>query len=205
MKKTFLYILLSLIISVLTIEMIASANTHDYSSGSSVIDAQTKTSFANTHDYSSGNSVISTQTEIRVFDQGRNDKNNIGKDNSNAKILIADKTSVLIADNEKVVVPIIPKPPFLPGPDTGEQEEQGARNILVNVILPYLGVGIIGFVGGFALIFLIVGSVRLMTAYGNEESIKKGKDQLMYAVIGLVIGLLSYTIVQIIIRLKFLT
>ena len=60
----------------------------------------------------------------------------------------------------------------------------------------------IGFVGGMSLIFLVIAGVRFATAYGNDEAAQKGKHQATYAIIGLIIALLSYTIVKIITNIK---
>ena len=56
----------------------------------------------------------------------------------------------------------------------------------------------IGFVGSMAFLFLVVAGVRYITAYGDEEAAGNAKNQAIYAVVGLVIALLSYTIVAII-------
>ena len=101
--------------------------------------------------------------------------------------------------------PIIPKPRFIPGPDEKEQNDTkgGARGFFVDTILPFFGVRMVGFTGGVALLFLIISGVRFVTSYGNEEDIKKAKDQAMYAIIGFVIALISYAVVTIIINLEF--
>lgn len=60
-------------------------------------------------------------------------------------------------------------------------------NIITNVI------AILGLV---AVIAIIVGGVSYMTASGDQSKIKKAKDTILYAVIGLVVVLLSYAIVN---------
>lgn len=99
---------------------------------------------------------------------------------------------------------LIPKPDLLPGPGTNAQKDanSGAKSILVDTILPNLTLGMIGFGGLWALVFLIVGSVRFMTSYGNEESAKKAKEQIVYSIVGFMIALLAYAIVTIIINLR---
>lgn len=99
---------------------------------------------------------------------------------------------------------LIPKPDLLPGPSTDAQKNasSGAKSILVDTILPNLTLGMIGFCGLWALVFLIIGSVRFMTSYGNEEAAKKAKDQIVYSIVGFMIALLAYAIVTIIINLK---
>lgn len=58
----------------------------------------------------------------------------------------------------------------------------------VNFALPYLALA--AFIGFVYAGFLYV------TAYGNEEQIQKSKKILIYAVVGLVVVILSYSIVQ---------
>jgi len=102
---------------------------------------------------------------------------------------------VLIADNEFKPT-LIPRPDTLPGPTREDQVANGGtRNIFINRILPYLAIGMIGMGGGIALLFIIIGGVRFATSYGNEESIKKAKEQVIYAIVGFLVAMLSYTIV----------
>jgi hypothetical protein len=91
----------------------------------------------------------------------------------------------------------IPEISTLPGPSV-EDQESGTRNILVERILPRAIITIVGFVGVAALVFLVVSGVRFAMAYGNEESIEKAKNQIIYAIVGFLIALLSYTIVRIV-------
>ena len=111
--------------------------------------------------------------------------------------------SFLIAGND-FIEPLIPKPGLLPGPDPDRQKEEGgARSILIDTILPFFAIGLVSFVGGMSLIFLIIAGVRFSVSYGNDEDIQKAKDQATYALIGLVLALLSYTIVKIVTNIKF--
>lgn len=94
----------------------------------------------------------------------------------------------------------IPKPDLLPGPDA---TADGARRSLVDTILPYFGVMMVGIVGTVSLLFLLVAGVRFSMAYGNDEAIQKAKDQAMYALIGLVLAILSYAIVRIVTNIRY--
>jgi hypothetical protein len=51
-----------------------------------------------------------------------------------------------------------------------------------------------------AILFIIIGGFRYMTSSGNQEQADKGKKMITSAIIGLVIVILSYTIVSILIR-----
>ncbi len=106
----------------------------------------------------------------------------------------ADTGSGTGTDAEKeYVIPVIPKPRTLPGPEGSDN-----RKTLTETILPNYAVGTIGFVGALSLIFLIIGGLRFTMAYGKEESVENAKKQVIYALVGLVIALMSYTIVSII-------
>lgn len=52
--------------------------------------------------------------------------------------------------------------------------------------------------GIIAVVFIIIGGYQYMTSAGNEESAGKGKKTLLYAVIGLAVILLAYTIVTVV-------
>lgn len=55
---------------------------------------------------------------------------------------------------------------------------------------------ILGVIGSLALLMFIYGGLMWMTAGGNDQQIKKGRDALMWAAVGLVIIFLSYVIVR---------
>jgi len=49
-----------------------------------------------------------------------------------------------------------------------------------------------------AFLFIIIGGIQILTAYGNDEKITNAKKTIQYAIVGLLIALLSYAIVSII-------
>ncbi|OGL67009.1 hypothetical protein A2856_00785 [Candidatus Uhrbacteria bacterium RIFCSPHIGHO2_01_FULL_63_20] len=55
---------------------------------------------------------------------------------------------------------------------------------------------VIGFSGVLALASFIWGGILFLTAAGNEERVKKGKNTLIWASIGLVVLFTSYTLVN---------
>lgn len=59
----------------------------------------------------------------------------------------------------------------------------------------------LGIAFGIAVIFLIIGGFRYITAGGNEESAEKGKSSVINALIGIVIIVLSYVIVNVVANL----
>ncbi|NCD01074.1 hypothetical protein EOL94_03210 [bacterium] len=53
---------------------------------------------------------------------------------------------------------------------------------------------ILSFLGVLFLILIIVGGIRWMTAAGNQDKVKKAKDMIISAIIGLVIVFSAYAI-----------
>jgi type IV secretory pathway VirB2 component (pilin) len=85
---------------------------------------------------------------------------------------------------------------FAQGPLLREEPgiEAAARGTLgqnITTIINYF----LGILGLIAVAFLIYAGVMMVTAGGNEEQINKAKKIITYAVIGIVIILLSYSIV----------
>ena len=54
---------------------------------------------------------------------------------------------------------------------------------------------LLGLVGGLSVLFLVIAGVRYISAAGNDEQIKKAKSTIIYAIIGLVIAIVSFVIV----------
>ncbi|MFC1599933.1 hypothetical protein ACFL3T_02810 [Patescibacteria group bacterium] len=65
------------------------------------------------------------------------------------------------------------------------------RAIILNIVNFFLG-----FLGLIAVIMVIYGGITYVTAAGNQESIDKGKKVIMYAVIGIVIVLISFALIN---------
>lgn len=51
-------------------------------------------------------------------------------------------------------------------------------------------------VGIIAVIMIIIGGVNYMTSQGDTQKVQKAKNTIMYGIIGMVIALLSFAIVQ---------
>ena len=56
--------------------------------------------------------------------------------------------------------------------------------------------GVIGALGIVAVIVIIMGGVSYMTSAGDASKVKKAKDTILYGVIGLIIVMLSFAIVN---------
>lgn len=73
-----------------------------------------------------------------------------------------------------------------------------------NASLPEIVQGILnwifGVIGIIAVIMVILGGFKLMTSTGDPGRVKKGKDTILYGIIGLVIALLAFAIVNFVIN-----
>lgn len=77
----------------------------------------------------------------------------------------------------------------------GATKQDDAQNIIKNVINTILIV-----LGMIAVIMIVIGGIRYTTSNGDPGSIKGAKDTILYAVVGLVIAILSYAIVNFVIE-----
>ena len=81
---------------------------------------------------------------------------------------------------------------FIESPSGIQATAKGTLGQNITTIINYF----LGILGLIAVVFLIYAGVLMVTAGGNEEQVKKAKKIITYAVIGIVIILLSFTIVQ---------
>lgn len=66
----------------------------------------------------------------------------------------------------------------------------------VRVIMGRVIAGALSIIGSFALLMFVYGGVLWMTSRGEEKQVKKGKETITYAVLGLVIIFSSYVLVN---------
>ncbi len=59
--------------------------------------------------------------------------------------------------------------------------------------------GIVGVLGLAAVIIIILGGVQYMTSTGDAGKVKKAKDTILYGIIGLVVCVLAFAIVNFVI------
>ncbi len=74
--------------------------------------------------------------------------------------------------------------------------ETSVNQLLTTVINWMLGIAF-----GIAVLFLIIGGFWYITSAGNEETAEKGKNTAINAIIGIVIIVLSFVIVQVVSKL----
>ncbi len=75
--------------------------------------------------------------------------------------------------------------------DTGVTGTEDVGNLIlkyVNFVLPFLAIA--------AFLAFIYAGILYVTAYGNDEQTGKAKKVIIYAVVGLILVILSYSIVQ---------
>lgn len=54
---------------------------------------------------------------------------------------------------------------------------------------------VFGFAGAIAMIMIVIGGFKYITSLGNAQNIAKAKDTILYAIIGLVVCVMGYSIV----------
>lgn len=71
------------------------------------------------------------------------------------------------------------------------QNEDNATSmikIVINILLYIIGI--------IAVIMIVVGGIRYTVSNGNASSTKEAKDTILYAVIGLIVAMMAYAIVN---------
>lgn len=97
---------------------------------------------------------------------------------------------------EETVPPSIPKINTLPGPNA--DTVGSVSPYLMSNFLPRIARTVISFGIGAAVLGLVLSSIGLLTAYGNEEKYGNAKKGMYFSLIGLVIALLAFAIVQLV-------
>jgi hypothetical protein len=92
--------------------------------------------------------------------------------------------------------PSIPNIKTLPGPQASDVSN--VSPYLMSTFLPRVARTVISFAIGAAVLGLILSAIGLLTAYGNEEKYGNAKKGLYFSLIGLVLSLLAFAIVQLI-------
>lgn len=101
------------------------------------------------------------------------------------------------ATKTETKIPNIPNISTLPAPyKTESVKEMGLA--MKNDFLPKIAMTIIKFAIPLSVLFIIIGAIQILTAYGNDEKAGNAKNTIIFAVLGLIISLLSYAIVQLV-------
>lgn len=84
-------------------------------------------------------------------------------------------------------------------PDTKiKQFNQGTDGDLSQIIINIIN-AVIGVLGLVAVVVIIIGGINYMMSSGEAAKVKKAKDTILYGVIGLVICVLAFAIVNFVI------
>lgn len=100
---------------------------------------------------------------------------------------------------------VIKCPPGLPCITTETQAKGGksVRDYVLQVFGGNILKWMLGIIGITCVVFIIIGGLQMLLALGTEEDINKAKKTLLWAIVGLVISILSVAIVQIVTNLNF--
>lgn len=96
--------------------------------------------------------------------------------------------------------PEILQPDFLPGPAAGKSGGDLQDYILNSQVPRIFSIGI-GLLGLTAFIGILVSAIDLLTAYGDENKVSRGKNNFKYSIIGFIIVIMSYAIVSIVVSI----
>lgn len=88
---------------------------------------------------------------------------------------------------------------LLPGA-SGTASDQA--NYISNSFLPRVTSIVVSLSGGLSLLFVIISGIQILTSYTKEEQLASAKKTLTWALLGLIISILSYGIVQIIVSIN---
>lgn len=73
----------------------------------------------------------------------------------------------------------------------GDDDLGGKIKIIVNILLFILG--------AVAVVMIVIGGIRYTTSNGDSSSLTSAKNTILYAVVGLVIAIMAYAIVNFVI------
>lgn len=65
----------------------------------------------------------------------------------------------------------------------------------VGFIQKFYGVGL-SLIGGVGFLFLIYGGYNILTSGGNPEKLQRGKEYIMYSIIGIMLAVLGFVFIQ---------
>jgi hypothetical protein len=88
--------------------------------------------------------------------------------------------------------------PFVSTLENSTSAQQSASILLLRATQILLGLA-----ATVAIFFIVYGGFTMIRARGEEDTIKKGKETLTYAVVGLILAILSYSVVVNIANLIF--
>ncbi len=80
------------------------------------------------------------------------------------------------------------------GPHGGYQDCTNVKNGFTQTITKIVSI-LLFIIGIIAVVAMVIGGVMYATSGGNSEQIKKAKDTILYAIIGIIVAVMAYAIV----------
>jgi hypothetical protein len=118
---------------------------------------------------------------------------------------VADERSDRVFENPAAAPPAIPCAPFLPGCDKVQDDEltDFRKNRIFGDIIPSVLGWLMAFTTGTAVLMGVVSGVMFVFGGQNDELLSKAKKTAMYAIVGLLVAMFAYFIVEMVNRLPF--
>src|SRR5688500_13329016 len=57
---------------------------------------------------------------------------------------------------------------------------------------------VLGIAGAICVLFIIIGGLRYVTSQGNADAVRAGREMIIYSIVGLVVVMMSFLIVQLV-------
>ncbi|MCL1839675.1 pilin [Candidatus Saccharibacteria bacterium] len=80
-------------------------------------------------------------------------------------------------------------------PDGGSVDLMNVIQAIINTVIFVVGI--------IAVVMIILGGIQYSTSQGDSGKVKKAKDTIMYGIIGLIVALLAFTIVNFVLSSVF--
>ena len=72
----------------------------------------------------------------------------------------------------------------------------GVSNLGLIETINKVSSAILAIIGVIAVLFLIIGGFQYVTSAGNPDSVQKAKSTILYAIIGLIVAILAWSVVK---------
>lgn len=84
----------------------------------------------------------------------------------------------------------------------GMPGKEDAENGLMNIVKDIINV-VVGVVGIIAVVMMIVGGISFITSQGDASKVTKARNTILYGVVGLIVALLAFAIVNFVLSSLF--
>lgn len=118
-----------------------------------------------------------------------------------SSLVSAQETPTASTTNQEAdSLPILPKPPLLPGPidPSGDNDPKETIEYVTNKLIPQASARFVTIIAVLSMLGLIYAGIKYYTAFGDEGQADEGKKIAQYSIIGLIVSLMSLAIVSII-------